>query len=707
MSTGDKKGGPPKPFLGDADLSSDLDAWDEMFDNLHAGPEPIAAETQPPPRVTDRSGAGLGPLPMEWPAPAPEPVRAAEPALAVAHEEPDFGPPDIDLDEQMSLDHAVAQPPPGRASSSLAEWQAGPDETDFSDVGAEGEPAALGQMLGGSGEVPAWEDSDDDVYTSASRPNVKASPDDRSLPEDPLAPPPAAPPSRASTPTLRPSSPALVKRTGPAIIRRQTPVSVPAVPRLTQPYGLAPRDSSHDFGESTRIADADELEAKAEESRRADARSKAPTAPPPMSFTPAAYDAPAADDDDEYEIEIGASVEETPIPEPVVSPRRSVAHVIRRVETPPRAVPVVPAQLRDSDPVIEVTQADIPAAPPDAGEDDFSDVAAAVGAASTFDDAAIDDQVPTTMLPEDVEIAPSGDAYVQLEPNLDELDVAVSDDAILAREDVPAGVETPVPQEDVDVELPRAPASSGDRPPALMDLYPRVKRPTSVPMMMPATPSRAVRAATTLADQSPEIEPVIDLEAIGAESSWPEQVPPMPTSQLDEDGAAMLLVYEREIPTVDEPTAAAALRIEAGRLCERLGDSDRARTHYDAALLADPRATAALRGLRRLARAQGDLVEATRHLDAEISVAGALERRPLSHYRVDMLMASGEHDLARVAVGELLDTAPSDVRALLAQLELAFLDGRADEFGNALEQLAHAVTDNQLRAAVQQARALL
>ena len=44
-------------------------------------------------------------------------------------------------------------------------------------------------------------------------------------------------------------------------------------------------------------------------------------------------------------------------------------------------------------------------------------------------------------------------------------------------------------------------------------------------------------------------------------------------------------------------------------------------------------------------------------------------------------MASGEQDLARVAVGEILDSAPSDVRALLAQLELAFLDGRADEFG--------------------------
>ncbi|HSN28166.1 MAG TPA: hypothetical protein VLT45_17895, partial [Kofleriaceae bacterium] len=151
----------------------------------------------------------------------------------------------------------------------------------------------------------------------------------------------------------------------------------------------------------------------------------------------------------------------------------------------------------------------------------------------------------------------------------------------------------------------------------------------------------------------------------------------------------------------------AALRIEAGRLCERLGDADRARSHYDAALLADPRATAALRGLRRIARGQSDLVEATRQLDAEIAVAGALERRPLGHYRVDLLLASGEQDLARVAAGEILDSAPSDVRALLAQLELAFLDGRADEFGHALEQLAHAVTDNELRAAVQQARGAL
>src|SRR5262249_26335422 len=150
--------------------------------------------------------------------------------------------------------------------------------------------------------------------------------------------------------------------------------------------------------------------------------------------------------------------------------------------------------------------------------------------------------------------------------------------------------------------------------------------------------------------------------------------------------------------------AVAALRAEAGRLSERLGDLDRARAHYEAALLADPRSTQSLRGLRRIARAQADLAEATRHLDAELAVAGPLERRALALHRVDLLMASGEQDLARVAVGELLDGAPGDVRALLAQLELSFLDGRADEFGESLDRLAGALADPQLRAGVEVAR---
>src|SRR5207247_919674 len=92
--------------------------------------------------------------------------------------------------------------------------------------------------------------------------------------------------------------------------------------------------------------------------------------------------------------------------------------------------------------------------------------------------------------------------------------------------------------------------------------------------------------------------------------------------------------------------------------------------------------------------------------DAKLARAqrAAAERRALGHYLIDLLLARGEQDLARVAVGELLDTAPSDIRALLAQLELAFLVGRADEFGVALEQIARAMTDHELRAAVQSAR---
>jgi tetratricopeptide (TPR) repeat protein len=707
MSAGDKPGKPgaPKPFLGDDELSSELDAWDDMFDQLHAGPEAATLDAEP----------------MEWPAPAavvqagltPSPTPQEE--LAPAFESP----PEEDLDSQMTLDRAV----PARARTFGENWNAGPDETDFSAVGAQGQPAALGQMLGS--DAPAWPeesasetqispadpevlrgpvvppgqtwDTDDDVYTSASRPNVKPAFDDLSLPKDPVAPPPTAAP------------PAPPKRTGPAIIRR-TPASVPAQqPKITPPRGSKSMPGvSLDFSEATHVTDPDEMEARA---RRADARSKAITAPPPMSFTPSAYTPREASDDD-YEIEIGADEQtaaaapEPVAPQPAPPPRRTVAqHVVRRADTPRPSAPV----LRPSEPV--VARRVEPAAP--AAEDDFSDVAAAVGAnedlmgvpmptESAAEESAIDDRMPTSLIIDEEDISSSEDAYVPMNSGLgvlDDDDEPVIESSIEAEEP-----ELGASAEDFDLNLS---VTTTERPAALMDLYPRVKRPTSVPAMLLDRQRAPGGARGSIADEPAEVEPVIDLDAIGPDSAWPEQQPPLPTSALDEDSAALLLVFEREIATVDEPIALAVLRIEAGRLCERLGDPNRARTHYDAALLADPRATAALRGLRRLARAEGDLIEATRQLDAEVAVAGALERRPLAQYRVDLLMASGEYDLARVAVGELLDSAASDVRALLAQLELAFVDGRAEEFGSALEQLARAVTDNELRAAVQQARAML
>src|SRR5262249_8220518 len=150
------------------------------------------------------------------------------------------------------------------------------------------------------------------------------------------------------------------------------------------------------------------------------------------------------------------------------------------------------------------------------------------------------------------------------------------------------------------------PAAPAGRPPALTDLYPpRVKTPTSVPPLGGRTqpfgtapvPEPGVRRPppTSPLEAPPdealqgEIEPLRDLEVAGRD--WPEQVAPMPTAALDEASATSLLVYEREVATLDDSASSAALRVEAGRLCERLADLERARTHYDAALLADPRAT--------------------------------------------------------------------------------------------------------------------
>ncbi|HUJ63354.1 MAG TPA: hypothetical protein VLX92_32870 [Kofleriaceae bacterium] len=680
----DKPKGPAKPFLGDEELASELDAWDATFDALHGGDEAAAASgehvmTWPEPRAQ----------PPESQRPTtPPPTRVPEPALATPDRTlDDFAPA---FDEQPAMDADVedrTRARPRRMTTGETLDSPHPGETDFSELGADAAPAALGAMLGASRSDSELED--DGVYTSASRPNH--APPDESFPEDPIAPPPKAAP--------------VVRRTA-AIVRR-TPLSIPVV---------TPPEESDSFSlEQTRIADSDEMEARVQQTRGQDARSKAPTAPPPMSFTPA-YEPEAPKDDDEYEIEIAADTDtpvDEPVPEPMPalasapSPRRTVAHVVRRPEQPKQVSQPIP---RAKSPIVEVEAPD--------EEDDFSDVAAAVGASDELEADRHHRPTPPGGLPavhhhpRDVDEALLDDDAAETRAlQLDQLDGLGESEH---------GEDAYVPMDrslDEALDIPEERPHS-KRPPSIVDFYPRVKTPTSVPplgqpMGLPSTlagapmpaPARPARIVTIseYGEELPDIEPAIDLDAV----QLPEQLQPLPSSQLDEDAAQALLIYERELTTVDETAASAALRVEAGRLSERLGDNERARSHYDAALLVDPRATTALRGLRRIARASGDLVEATRQLDAELAVAGALERRPLGHYRIDLLLASGEQDLARVAVGELLDGAPSDVRALLAQLELAFLDGRADEFGIALDQLSNAVADPELRAAVQSARGVL
>ena len=745
-----KMGPGGKPFLGTEDLGNELDAWDTMFDDLHSGPEATQVAADQPV--------------MAWPAPSPESQRSR------GNRAPTYEP---DLDEQLTLDRASSDEtrldmPMAKQAEGLTDEtiDADPLETDFSELGASSPPSALGDFLGArsrrstgasyqpddvdppTGLVDASAPSEeDDVYTSASRPNrapTGADDFDEFSIDAPISPP---------SPTRLPLP--LSARTGPAIIRRATPIATPLAN-----FGPVsrPGQDDHSFGsETTRIGQVGEFEAHKLQSR-ADARSKAPTAPPSFA-TPRVQVAPI-DEDDYADIEIGADSSESdaveaPSSAPSSAPaaRRTVAHVVRRPEQATK-VPVVQAR-RESEPVIEMSEE--PAEP--AGEDDFSDVAAAFVAkdgalaAPTLPtpdpeasplgppasrgvapglrsstpqfDAPLDDieggstrAISAEQLA--IELGESGDddedsvgnetrTDLQRARRMFQTEPSFGDDAGDEQGEIDeAPVAEATSDEPIHVEsVDPTGSSSPTRPPAITDvLRGPATTPESAPPELDAPSGRRhprLQTPLPIADDVAEPEPSLDLEAI----LLPEQLQPLPSAQLDEDAALQLAIYERELATVDESSSSTALRIEAGRLCERLGESDRARSHYDAALLSDPRATAALRGLRRIARSSGDLIEATRHVDAELAVAGALERRPLGHYRVDLLLAISEYDLARVAAGEILDGSPSDVRALLAQLELAFLDGRAEEFGAALEHLAHAVTDPELRAAVQSARGVL
>ncbi|MEO8701560.1 MAG: tetratricopeptide repeat protein [Kofleriaceae bacterium] len=225
------------------------------------------------------------------------------------------------------------------------------------------------------------------------------------------------------------------------------------------------------------------------------------------------------------------------------------------------------------------------------------------------------------------------------------------------------------------------------------------------------------RAPSTLAELDVGREPARDVTAIQfpveAELSGDDSAVVMLSyaqlmpAKVDDSSKEMLEQCEAELAMADDSTGPIELRIEAGRLAELAGEAERARTHYEAAVIAEPRALAALRGLRRLARGASDLREATQLVDAELALVGPRERAALQRYRIDLLLATQEHDVARVAVGALLDAVPLDPAGLLAHLELAFLDGRADELGRTLDQLASVLTDGELIAALGSARAAL
>ena len=546
------------------------------------------------------------------------------------------------------------------------------------DVQLEGEPRALGALLGHRSKrnTSPGDEAEEGLYTSAPRLVPK---------------------------TAKPMPPKASVRKGPAIIRRDKPTR-PGIP--IDSMGAEEDESTAGSTVSPEVQE--RLAESAEALFRA--------APPDVDINlhedfyddieVAAKDAPASSD------RLPAIGDEDRLPTMEPTQRRTTRHVVRRErervrgETAPsqQAVPEEEAAAAKAD------EPDASAVPEPLAEESFADVSvddvtaaaeeAPVGADGDADavPAAVPVEVtpgprarlvtppsmpklppltPTTASPTPTPVSESA-SPVPRPPTDADIDVDI-DDSELVEE---AAAERAREDGEVDAALDDAVAISDGT------LAPSQLADVDVPPDLPPA-------------KFPDAPPGIDFAALVV-----ADVDPSPEDRT-EALARDLVLYERELAMMDEPGRTARMRMEAGRLAERLGDLDRARTHYDGALQLDPRLRPPLRALRRVERALGNFGEAVRHLDAEIELASAMEKRALQAYRADLLIATGEHDLARVAVGALLDDAPADVRSLLANLELAWVDGRHEEVDSSLQRLAQAVADDGLAAALLRARGLL
>lgn len=251
---------------------------------------------------------------------------------------------------------------------------------------------------------------------------------------------------------------------------------------------------------------------------------------------------------------------------------------------------------------------------------------------------------------------------------------------------------------------------SGIRP-ARADQVPEFERSAELEGVVEAAIEDAVAMSTgTLLTgprlEEPDVEPDLPPEKFGRVVPGPDlgaiDVPSdvgMESEGRTEEYAQLLVLYERELALLDAVEPTIRLRIEAGRIAETLGDLEQARVHFDEALKFDPHLVPANRALRRIERVLGNWEEVINLLDKELAKASPAERDALAQYRIGLLMAVGEMDLARVAVGELLDATPTDARALLANLDLAVIDGREEEIESTLDSLSEVLTEPALMAA--------
>ncbi|HEU5059762.1 MAG TPA: tetratricopeptide repeat protein, partial [Kofleriaceae bacterium] len=640
----------PNDPLGD-DLLDELDQWDKMFDQLHTAEADVS---------TVRSLL------------AAEEAAAAETAAARAQKD-------------------TAPPPDEPPVAPATVDEDAPFAVRGGDVDLEGEPRALGALLGSSGRRAPGEEGDEGLYTSAVR----------LIPTMPSAGAGRAAPARK----------------GPAIIRRTQPL-----PPMGRGFGgggaMFPNEPTRPglpvptFDDDTRESNINEFTGEpthaieqAVVGRLAEsAEALFRDAPPDAS--PVSLDVDADDFYDGIEVAAQASAaarvpkEEAPgarLPQPESTARRTTQNIVRRerktgeisalgarratgafdaIDPAARVSVPLPPELPDATEVI-----DEPAGPGDEIDGEAEPVTGVREAHG--------------LSPHEATTAPRASIDDEVDGSFDE----IVDPAALSAPARRAASEIEV---DVDLETPPPPAAARDDD----------DREVEDAFLAASALSRGTMPAAQLVadvDVAPDLppsrfamsEPALDFAAI--------QVADVEPSQEDrtEELTRHLLLYERELTLMDDPGPTARLRMEAGRLAERLGDLDRARAHYDGALQLDPRLRPPLRALRRVERALGNFGEAVRHLDAEIELASDMERRALAAYRADLLMAVGEQDLARVAVGDLLDDAPADVRSLLANLELAWIDGRHVEAEASLERLAQAVADEALAGSMHRTRAMV
>jgi len=721
-------------LLGDG-LLEDLEEWDKMFDSLHVPDSPTDA-----PAAAVRADAHTSPPPV-----APAPSR-----------DDDADPFPIPTEDDLSLD---------------------------------GEPRALGALLGSTGRRPALGSDDDGLFTSAPRPIIHGQGQGKPAPVVPAGPGAARPP-RAATSGRRP---AIVRRpgTGP---KQPFPTwsdkTRPGVGSSGAPGPSHPEESADFWPEERTAAMSTDLVERLAESAEALFRD----APPEVSLEL---------DEDFYEgIEVAASSSDlvagtvTQADAPVESDprtgrrkrpptgeagRRTTTNILRRPATPSQFTPAEPRRRETITTAPPPAGATMPATTADPHEalsdDDIEGPTVVVGdvlADRLVPRPAGEPELPPTVQQERPaldalrassapawpgqprEVAPRGRATpswespwtperrdapepaterrrpvtpwdaapesimdgasidgasiddASIDVPIDDATIERSPDAVLRGRDQATPWDTPAetllgfePWGDVGLEGAAAADDEDSDVDAALDDAVAIDDGTLVPAAtMVALPDIDVTPDLPLSPFAVS-EPTIDFDALVVRDVDPS------TEDRTEELARELLLYERELTLLDEPVPTARMRLEAGRLAEQLGDLDRARTHYDGAMQLDPQLRPPLRALRRVERQLGNFSEAVRHLDAEIELASSRERRALAAYRADLLMAIGEQDVARVAVGDLVDEAPSDVRALLADLELAWVDGRHDELDVILDQLAQAVADRALAGAMARARGLL